>query len=839
MIVAPSRFVCAALAACITAGCASAEPTTPPAALAQDATQLPDTVSEMPDQAAAGTGDSASDGVAATTKVAPTLEFAQPADKSALFGKISVQVSAKAFAPATSIAQVHFAVDDAQIGTVATAPWQLEWNSDPVAEGTHKLTVTAKDNLGQLGFISMQLTVDRSLPVVTFGAPQEAALVNGDTVPVVIAVEASDNLGVENVEFTVGSAGGEMLALGKSTAPPYAAKWTTIGAKSGLWTLQATARDAAGHATTAKRTVQLARAPIVLFSAPTAGTTLAGKASVSGIIKRDFDLVGDVALAIDGKPAATLDSKSLSGNFTSSDYLWKWTWDTTAEAFGEHTVEVAATDSAGQTGKASVKVKVDQPLSVQVSICSADLLICQAPFGAQWLDKAIGGKVAVKVQTSDDNSTTTAVEFAVDGVTVAKGPGEPWTYQWDTANVKDGLHNAQVKATTSLGEKKAADFQVNISHCAGDGGVCDDANACTVDACTANNGCSHAEVADDGGCDLDGSACTIDICKSGTCLASGPVVCNDKNSCTADACDPTSGKCAHIAAADDTSCNDGDLCTSADMCKSGSCKGIAKVCANGAICASGLCLGSGPDGMVLIPPGKFKMGCVAGDNDCIKKEMPQHEVYQDGFYLDVDELTIGNYKKCVDSGKCTVPDSASAYCNWNFGKPGKELHPVNCVTWIQADAYCAWVGKRLPTESEWEKASRGGVDGNKYPWGDVDGTCTPGMPNSAVGFGGIKPGCDTGSTYPVGTGSAKNGYGLYDMSGNVWEWVSDRFGSSYYEVSPAVNPTGPESGAFRVNRGGGFGGNCSYMLRSSMRGAVLPNNGSDVLGFRCAQSLPK
>ena len=241
-------------------------------------------------------------------------------------------------------------------------------------------------------------------------------------------------------------------------------------------------------------------------------------------------------------------------------------------------------------------------------------------------------------------------------------------------------------------------------------------------------------------------------------------------------------------------------------------------------------------GMVLIPAGSFEMGCVPGDA-CSPDEKPQHTVTLAAFYLDVTEVTVAKYQACVDAGKCTAP--ASGGSDYNRGKLGREQHPVNGVTWTQADAYCKWTDAKghLPTEAQWEKAARGGLEGKKYPWGDENPTCTPGQNNTAVWNSGGS-GCGKDSTWPVGTGSAKNGYGLYDMAGNVWEWTADWYDSSYYGSSPASNPSGPGSGSNRVSRGGSFGAGAPGYLRASLRDYVNPSGYYFYLGFRCSRSLP-
>ncbi len=232
---------------------------------------------------------------------------------------------------------------------------------------------------------------------------------------------------------------------------------------------------------------------------------------------------------------------------------------------------------------------------------------------------------------------------------------------------------------------------------------------------------------------------------------------------------------------------------------------------------------------VLIPAGTFWMGCnEAVDDDCDSNEYPYHEVYLDAYYIDRTEVTVDAYSACVSAGACTAASTSSSYCNW--GVAGKGSHPVNCVTWYQVDEFCAWAGKRLPTEAEWEKAARG-TDGRKYPWGNATATCD----YAVMDDGGN--GCGTGSTWPVCSKSpvGDSPYGLCDMAGNVWEWVADWYDSGYYQSSPANNPQGPNSGSYRVDRGGSFYNYDDY-LRASSRGYGFPSYSDGRLGFRCSRS---
>jgi len=229
------------------------------------------------------------------------------------------------------------------------------------------------------------------------------------------------------------------------------------------------------------------------------------------------------------------------------------------------------------------------------------------------------------------------------------------------------------------------------------------------------------------------------------------------------------------------------------------------------------------DGMTLvyIPAGELTMGSDQGAGD----ELPVHAVYLDAFWIDRTEATNAMYDKCLKAGQCNAHDSNhSSTRNPYYGNIVYDDYPVIFVTWEDASAYCAWAGRRLPTEAEWEKAARG-TDGREYPWGN-DGPDKIWLNyNNAVG--------DTSKVgdYP----NAASPYGALDMAGNVWEWVQDWYGETYYASSPASNPSGPDSGQYRVQRGGSWVIDDHY-IRSAARYWAVPLSAYNYVGFRCARS---
>ncbi|MBI4727614.1 SUMF1/EgtB/PvdO family nonheme iron enzyme [candidate division TA06 bacterium] len=245
---------------------------------------------------------------------------------------------------------------------------------------------------------------------------------------------------------------------------------------------------------------------------------------------------------------------------------------------------------------------------------------------------------------------------------------------------------------------------------------------------------------------------------------------------------------------------------------------------------------------ISIPAGNFKMGSLPGDPYAQTDELPQHTVYLDAFQISKYEITNGQYKVFLDAGGY----SNSAYWTadgwnwrttnsitepywWSTGNYNSGTafpnHPVMGVSWYEAYAFCNWAGGSLPTEAQWEKAARGTDSTNYWPWGSAWDA------SKCNSYENVSPDTFTYSS-PVGFFSAgQSPYGVYDMAGNVLEWVNDWYQSDYYSVSPASNPTGPTTGTYRVLRGGSFyvsDGNC----RVAYRTVYAPDNRYLSIGFR-------
>ncbi len=258
------------------------------------------------------------------------------------------------------------------------------------------------------------------------------------------------------------------------------------------------------------------------------------------------------------------------------------------------------------------------------------------------------------------------------------------------------------------------------------------------------------------------------------------------------------------------------------------------------------------ENMVEVPAGLFYRGtcnggtvpsCSEGDpgysSTWSEIETPIREIYVDGFYIDRYEVSVADYAVCVAAGACNEKDFLThadfGFCH--FGDPGYEQHPMNCVGWFGADAYCRFAGKRLPTEAEWEKAARG-TEGARFPWGNEGASCEKANYSNATNVF-----CE-GSTAPVDTRpDGVSPYGAFNMAGNVWEWVSDWYDPDYYDVdypypdySPDENPQGPDTGEYKLIRGGSWV-SAEGFIRTTMKHYYRPNTATEDLGFRCVRDL--
>jgi formylglycine-generating enzyme required for sulfatase activity len=253
--------------------------------------------------------------------------------------------------------------------------------------------------------------------------------------------------------------------------------------------------------------------------------------------------------------------------------------------------------------------------------------------------------------------------------------------------------------------------------------------------------------------------------------------------------------------------------------------------------------------MVFVPAGEFAMGSEELGDD----ERPVHRVYLDEFWIDRYEVTNGQFARFVASTGYQTEAEKRGWgwvwkgseweeiegANWRHPRgPGSSIegkvdHPVILTSWSDADAYCRWAGKRLPSEAQWEKAARGPFDpqqsgdpehGQRYAWGNEFDSAKANTKES-----------EQGDTTPVGNFSPQGDspYGASDMTGNVWEWVADWYDSDYYSQSPSANPSGPVTGIYKILRGGSWLFDEVY-ARTPFRYNIRPDYTYDFAGFRCS-----
>ena len=261
--------------------------------------------------------------------------------------------------------------------------------------------------------------------------------------------------------------------------------------------------------------------------------------------------------------------------------------------------------------------------------------------------------------------------------------------------------------------------------------------------------------------------------------------------------------------------------------------------------------------MVCVPSGSFLMGSQADaisslleadqrvSKEFFRAEYPQHEVFLSTFYIDRYMVTNAQYQLFMQATGhpapkywWTAPDTGGQ-SSFPVGEENLD-HPVVGVSWQDASAYCKWAGKRLPSEAEWEKAARGGLVDQNYPWpSQVKGRINSQLSREKANYGGIRGSDRWHWTAPVGSFSP-NQYGIFDIAGNGFEWCNDWYAEDYYSRSSSRNPLGPETGLTRVLRGGSWNNNLfgKYQMRCAYRFHSRPRTRNMVIGFRCVADVP-
>jgi formylglycine-generating enzyme len=243
-------------------------------------------------------------------------------------------------------------------------------------------------------------------------------------------------------------------------------------------------------------------------------------------------------------------------------------------------------------------------------------------------------------------------------------------------------------------------------------------------------------------------------------------------------------------------------------------------------------MGKDQSPMVLVPEGEFIMG----SNDGLSNERPEHTVWLAAYYIDQFEVTISRYAKFLKEAGHPAPPLWDQDSVTTAGD-----RPTVGLTWLDADAYCKWAGKRLPTEAEWEKAARG-ADGRRYPWGNMQPFVDIANYNRgqwvSYAITLIPVGTVGGMSVRHGTkGGGQSPYGAFQMAGNAAEWVADFYDREYYQKGPARNPKGPAEGERRVIRGGSWS-DVPAGVRSTARVSADPDFRDLTLGVRCSMDAP-
>ena len=475
----------------------------------------------------------------------PTVVLVAPGDGDYVTGLVAVEAKAS---DDVGAAHVQLFVDGAMLVDDTSFPYKLEWDTGEVDETAHTLKAIAYDTSGKTGQHQIQLTVDRTPPVVSWVSPPADGLVDGD-VPLVVS--ASDGAALAEVRLSV-----DGVELGAFTSAPFEAGWAAGGAAAGEHTLTASAVDAAGLVAVATRTVLVDRAPTAAIDAPADGSVVQGLVLVSATGEDDLGL-SSMVLTLDGAEIG-----AWTGEPDTKTLPVEQPWDTTTTAYGEHTLVLTVTDGQGQTAVAEAVVLVDQPPGVDLLVCDAGYVTCTPKAPAE-----VTGTLYLRAEVSEDNAEVPSVTFEVDGQAVAT-VAAPYGFAWETPGTPDGVHTVTARAVTSLGDEATDSLTVLVNNCDLDHDTyLSDSAGCGGSDCADLQAAVHPGAADlvgdgaDEDCDgLDGVDADHDLHAS---LASGGTDCDDGNAAIHPCADEVAGDGldANCDGLDLPGCEDGDACT--------------------------------------------------------------------------------------------------------------------------------------------------------------------------------------------------------------------------------------------------------------------------------------
>lgn len=414
----------------------------PPYQVLWDSGSLPDGVHTIRATAVAGDGQTASASIQVTTDndAPPTVSIQAPPNGATISGTTRILATA---ADDRGAVRVRFFVDGVPIAEATAAPYEADWDTNRVANGSHTIAAEARDTAGQTAVAEIQVRVENAPadapPSVTISAPNDGATVSGT---VTIRAEASDDRGVVSVRFLVDGA-----LLSEDASSPYEAAWDTSAVAAGSHSIVAEARDTGGQSartaiTVTVRNAAVDQAPVVAIVTPADGASVSGAVTIAATASDDRGVAG-VRFLVDGNEIGD-----------DRDAPYEVVWDTDRFANGSHTIAAEARDTSGQTARASVSVTVYNAPSDAPPTVSLD-----APADGS----TVSGSVGLQASATDDRGVE-SVEFSVDGAFVGAARQPPYQVNWDSRAAADGQHTIRATARDTAGQTASAEVRVTVNN---------------------------------------------------------------------------------------------------------------------------------------------------------------------------------------------------------------------------------------------------------------------------------------------------------------------------------------------------------------------------------------